>query len=99
MADAMAEALRGLVARRQFRRADRAGAQYLDYPGGGCDRATARCGDFPDLDQDRLGHLAVLPGAAGVERCSADPPATPHAASSGGGPAPPAPPPSARRAR
>ena len=46
------------------------GAQYLDHPGGGGDRAAARRLDIPRLHQDRLGHPAVLPDAARADRAS-----------------------------
>ena len=45
-----------------------AGAQHLDHPDRGRDRAAARRPDFHDLYEDRLGNLAVLPDAAGAGR-------------------------------
>src|SRR5664279_2349563 len=57
-----------MVARRQSGRQPGAGAQYLDHPTGRGDRSTARRLDLHDLHEDRLGHLAVLPDAAGAGR-------------------------------
>ncbi len=62
------DAVSGPGARRQFRREPVAGAQCLDHPGGGGDRAAARRLDIPRLHQDRLGHPAVLPDAARADR-------------------------------
>ena len=62
------DAVSGLGARRQFRREPVAGAQRLDHPGGGGDRAAARRLAVPRLHQDRLGHPAVLPDAARADR-------------------------------
>ena len=45
-----------------------AGLQRLDHPGRGGDRTAARRVDFHGLHEDRLGHLAVLPDAAGAGR-------------------------------
>ena len=45
-----------------------AGAQCLDHPDRGRGRAAARRPDFRGLYEDRLGNLAVLPGAAGAGR-------------------------------
>ena len=55
-----------LVARAEFGRQPLAGAQCLDHPGCGRDRAADRGIGLRNLHQDRLGHLAVLPGAAGA---------------------------------
>ena len=71
VAVALAKAVCVLVARRESGRADGTGAERLDHPGGGGDGATARRGAVPDLHQDRLGHPAILPGAAGVDRNAA----------------------------
>ncbi len=62
------DAVSGPGARRQFRREHVPGAQCLDRPGGGGDRAAARRLDIPRLHQDRLGHPAVLPDAARADR-------------------------------
>ena len=64
------DAVSGPGARRQFRREHVPGAQCLDHPGDGGDRAAARRLDIPRLHQDRLGHPAVLPDAARADRDS-----------------------------
>ncbi len=46
------------------------GAECLDHPGHRRDRSAARRLDLHGLHEDRLGHLAVLPGAAGADRDS-----------------------------
>ncbi len=57
-----------LEPRSEFVRQCRAGAQRLDHPGGARDRAAARRDCLHGLHQDRLGHPAVLPGAARAGR-------------------------------
>ena len=52
----------------QFGRRPFAGAQRLDHPDHRRDRAAARRVGLQNLHEDRLGHLAVLPGAAGAGR-------------------------------
>ena len=59
-----------LVSRRQHGRQSLAGAQCLDHPGRGRDRAAARRSDLHRLHEDRLGNLAVLPDPAGAGRDS-----------------------------
>src|SRR5258708_40307558 len=43
-----------------------AGAEYLDNPDRGCDRAAARRLGVHDLHDDRLGNFSVLPNPAGA---------------------------------
>ncbi len=55
-----------MAPRPKSRRECVAGAQYLDHPDRGRDRAAARRPDFHGLYEDRLGNLAVLSDAAGA---------------------------------
>src|SRR5258708_8902014 len=54
----------------ESRREGVAGAEYLDHPDRGCDRAAARRLGVHDLHEDRLGNFAVLPDPAGAGRDS-----------------------------
>ncbi len=60
-----------------------AGAQYLDHPGNRRGRSAARRPVLQRLYEDRLGHLAVLPDAAGAGRDSGAAPSKDRAVLSG----------------
>src|SRR5258708_35021504 len=57
-----------VVTGRESGREGVAGAEYLDHPDRGCDRAAARRLGVHRLQEDRLGNFAVLPDPAGAGR-------------------------------
>src|ERR1700682_318322 len=65
-APAMGAAYAAMAPRREQEREYVAGAQHLDRPARGRDRATARRLVLHDLHEDRLGNFAVLPDPAGA---------------------------------